>query len=80
MGFARLEEIAVGLVANGLDPEHPRGGGRLRDDARPGGRRLDMERVADDAAGLRSPALVVVGDVVSLSERIAADRGTLAVA
>jgi len=36
--------------------------------------------IGEAAAGLPSPALIVVGDVVALSERLGADRGTLAIA
>jgi siroheme synthase len=80
MALARLAEITGGLVANGLDPDTPAA-------VIAAGTTTDQEhvvspvgRIAEAAAGVRSPALVVVGDVVSLSERIAADRGTLAIA
>lgn len=80
MGSARLEEIAAGLVESGLDPGTPAAvvaAGTTPDQEVAVS---TLERIADEAAGLRSPALVVVGDVVSLSKRIAADRGTLAIA
>jgi siroheme synthase len=39
-----------------------------------------LATIAESAADLSSPALIVVGDVVALSERLRADRGTLAIA
>ncbi len=78
MALARLAEIAAGLIAHGLDPSTPAAviaSGTTAD------RELAVAPVAGiaaAAAGLQSPALIVIGDVVSLSERIDAPRGTLA--
>ena len=78
MGLGRLAEIAERLLAHGLDPSTPAA-------VIASGTTTDREvavapiaEIAEAAAGLQSPALVVIGDVVSLSERIAAPRGTLA--
>ena len=80
MGLARLAEIAAGLLGHGLDPGTPAaviaGGTTDRQEVAIAA----VERIAEEAADLRSPALIVVGDVVSLSERVAARRGTLAAA
>jgi uroporphyrin-III C-methyltransferase len=80
MALGRLAEIAAGLVAHGLDADTPTAvitsGTRAEHDLA----LAPLGRIADEASGLRPPALVVIGDVVSLSERIAAVRGTLAAA
>jgi uroporphyrin-III C-methyltransferase/precorrin-2 dehydrogenase/sirohydrochlorin ferrochelatase len=80
MGLARLGEIAGGLVAAGLDPETPAA-------VISSGTTPEQETVAAAlgtivaaAESLRPPGLVVVGDVVALSTRLAAVRGTLALA
>jgi uroporphyrin-III C-methyltransferase len=80
MGLTRLAEIADGLLSHGRGPDTPAA-------VISGGTTPEQEvvvstlaTIAEAAAGLRSPALIVVGDVVSLSARLAADRGTLAVA
>jgi uroporphyrin-III C-methyltransferase len=80
MGLARLPEIANGLVEHGLDPQTPAA-------VISAGTTPDVEAVvaslstiAEAAAHLRSPALTVVGEVVALSERLGAARGTLALA
>jgi uroporphyrin-III C-methyltransferase len=80
MGLARLAEIADGLVAAGLDPQTPAA-------VISGGTTAGQETVvatvgtiAAAAGGFRPPALIVVGDVVRLSERLASVRGTLALA
>jgi len=80
MALARLAEITTGLAAGGLDPDTPAaviasGTGPEQESVI-----STLELIPEAADGLRSPALVVIGDVVSLSGRIAADRGTLAVA
>ena len=78
MALGRLAEIADGLLAHGLDPETPAA-------VIASGTTTEQElavapvgRIAEAASGLRPPALVVIGDVVSLSERIVPARGTLA--
>jgi uroporphyrin-III C-methyltransferase len=78
MGLGRLAEITDELLAHGLDPSTPAA-------VIANGTTPDREvavapiaEIAEAAAGLQSPALIVIGDVVSLSERIAAPRGTLA--
>ena len=80
MGLARLAEIADGLVAAGLDPQTPAA-------VISGGTTSGQETVvatiatiAVAAEGFRPPALIVVGDVVALSERLTSVHGTLAFA
>jgi uroporphyrin-III C-methyltransferase len=80
MGLARLSEITNGLLAHGLDPTTPTAvvsAGTTPDEKVA---TATLATIAEAAADLRSPALIVVGDVVALSERLAADRGTLAIA
>jgi uroporphyrin-III C-methyltransferase len=80
MGLARLGEIAEGLVAGGLDRQTPAavisGGTTAEQDAVV----ATVGTIAGAAEGFPPPALIVVGHVVALSERLAGVRGTLAVA
>jgi uroporphyrin-III C-methyltransferase len=78
MGLARLGEIADRLVEHGLDPETPAA-------LISAGTTSDQEAVvatlaglADAVEGFRPPALIVVGDVVALSERLTGVRGKVA--
>jgi uroporphyrin-III C-methyltransferase len=80
MALGRLAEIAAGLVAHGLDPDTPAAVIASGTTAEHDLALAPVGKIADEASGLRAPALVVIGDVVSLSERIAAVRGTLAAA
>jgi uroporphyrin-III C-methyltransferase len=80
MGLARLREIASGLVEHGLDPETPAAVISSGTTAEQEAVTATIATVADAAKSVRSPALIVVGDVISLSERLAAVRGTLALA
>jgi len=80
MGLARLPEIAEDLVEHGLDPHTPAAvisAGTTPDEEVAV---ATLGTIAESAADLRSPGLIVIGDVVALSERLAADRGTLALA
>jgi uroporphyrin-III C-methyltransferase len=80
MALGRLAEIAAALLEHGLAPATP---AAVIASGTTSGQEVavaPLERIAEAASGLRPPALVVVGDVVSLSERIAAARGTLAAA
>jgi uroporphyrin-III C-methyltransferase / precorrin-2 dehydrogenase / sirohydrochlorin ferrochelatase len=73
MGFARLGEIVAELVAAGRDPQTPAAvvsRGTLPDQQVVGATLAEIP-AAVDAAELAGPALLVVGDVVRLSERIA---------
>jgi uroporphyrin-III C-methyltransferase / precorrin-2 dehydrogenase / sirohydrochlorin ferrochelatase len=73
MGFARLGEIVARLVAAGRDPQTPAAvvsRGTLPDQQVVGAALADISEAAA-AAELPGPALLVVGDVVRLSERIA---------
>jgi len=66
MGLGRLDEIARGLVSNGKDPQTP--AAVIASGTLPGQQIVTapLAHVAEAAAGLESPALVVVGEVVSL--------------
>jgi uroporphyrin-III C-methyltransferase len=74
MGLGRLGAIADGLLANGKHPRTPAAvisGGTL------GGRRevlAPLDGIAEAAEGSEPPALVVIGDVVALAERLAPAR------
>ena len=74
----RLAEIAAGLVGHGLDPGTPAAVIASGTTSEQEVALAPVERIAEAASGLRPPAIVVVGDVVSLSERVASTRGTLA--
>ena len=80
MGLGRLQEIARGLAEHGLDPRTPAAvisAGTTPDEEVVV---ASLGTIGDAAEELRSPALIVVGDVVALSERLAHLRGTLAIA
>ena len=71
MGLGRLEELARGLIAAGLPASMPAAvvsRGTLPDQATIAAPLADLP---ERAAGLPGPALVVVGDVVAVRERIA---------
>ena len=73
MGLAGLPEICAQLVAHGLPPTHP--AGVVEQGTLPGqrvvtGTLADLpQRVAE--AGLKSPCLTIVGEVVSLHDTLA---------
>jgi uroporphyrin-III C-methyltransferase len=80
MGFARLAEIAAGLQAHGLDPGTPAAVISAGTTAEQETVTATLATIAGSAADLGSPALIVVGDVVALSEHLRVEGGTLAVA
>jgi uroporphyrin-III C-methyltransferase len=80
MGLARLGEIARGLVEHGLDPETPAALVSAGTTSEQESVVATLAEVPGVAEGFRPPALIVVGDVVALSERLAGVRGTLALA
>jgi uroporphyrin-III C-methyltransferase len=80
MGLGRLAEISAGLVAHGLEPRTPAAVIANGTTADQEVAIAPLDRIARAAADLPAPALVVVGDVVSLSEQLASARGTLAAA
>ena len=72
MGLERLPELAAGLVAAGLDPATPGAvvaNGTLPEQESVTGR---LDELAELAAGLPTPALVVVGEVVGVARRLRA--------
>jgi uroporphyrin-III C-methyltransferase len=78
MALGRLAEIVEGLLAHGLSPATPAAVIASGTTSAQEVVAAPLERIAEAATGLRPPALLVVGDVVALSERIASARGTLA--
>jgi siroheme synthase len=70
MGLERLPVLAKGLVAAGLDPSTPASvvsNGTLPEQETVTGR---IDEIAELAADLATPALVVVGDVVEVGARL----------
>jgi siroheme synthase len=70
MGLARLRELAEGLVRAGRSPDTPAAvvsRGTLPDQEVA---TATLDTIADAAAGLPGPSLVVVGDVVGLAPRL----------
>ena len=74
MGLGHLAEIASGLVAAGKDPHTP--AAVVSRGTHPDGESVtgELREIATLAAGLESPALLVVGDVVGVAERLARPR------
>ncbi len=71
MGLARLPELADGLIAAGLGPDTPAAvvsRGTLPDQEVV---TAPLAALAERAAGLPGPALVIVGDVVALAASLA---------
>ena len=72
MAMENLSEIAQRLIANGLDPKTP--AAVVADGTRPSQRTVvaTLVTIAGEAAaaGLRAPAVVVVGGVAALRERL----------
>jgi len=78
MGLGRLAELAAGLVQAGLDPDVPAAvisRGTLPEQESV---TAPLAEIASAAASLRSPALLVVGEVVSVAERLRPTRTPLA--
>ena len=71
MAFSGLREIAAGLIEHGRRPDTP--AAIIAHGTLPAQRTVfaPLSAIADAAAGLEPPALLVVGDVVSLAERLA---------
>jgi uroporphyrin-III C-methyltransferase len=67
MGAARGRQIATKLIAAGMPPDTP--AAAVRKGTLPGEERVvtRLERLAEDCAAIVSPALLVVGPVVSLA-------------
>ena len=70
MGLGTLGEIAAGLIAHGRSPETP--AAVIASGTLPEQRSAiaPLAEIAEAAADLKPPALVVVGDVVSLAEQL----------
>jgi uroporphyrin-III C-methyltransferase len=80
MGLGRLAELAIGLIDAGLDPDVP--AAVISRGTLPGQKVAiaPLCEIAEAAAGLRSPALLVVGEVVQLVDALAASRPLLTAA
>jgi siroheme synthase len=74
MGLGRLPELVRGLVAAGMPPATP--AAVVSRGTRPDERTVSapLDGLAEAAQGLPAPALVVIGEVVSLRARLAAGR------
>jgi uroporphyrin-III C-methyltransferase len=74
MGLAHLPEISLGLIEAGMSPQTPAAvvsRGTYADGRSVSG---DLRDIARRAAALVPPALLVVGDVVSIGNRLARQR------
>ena len=71
MGFAGLEKIACGLISAGKSPDTP--AAVISNGTLPGQEVVTgaLGEIVGRAAGLEQPALVVVGEVVRVGERLA---------
>jgi uroporphyrin-III C-methyltransferase len=80
MGLGRLAELAVGLIDAGLDPDVP--AAVISRGTLPSQKVAiaPLCEIAEAATGLRSPALLVVGEVVQLADALAASRPLLTAA
>jgi uroporphyrin-III C-methyltransferase len=77
MGLGRLAALAAGLIEAGLPAATPAAvvsRGTMADQSPVTG---PLCEIADRADGLPGPALVVVGDVVGLADRLSPSRATL---
>jgi len=70
MGLARVREVADGLAGHGLDPATPAAVVASGTTEAQQFVTAPLARIAASAAGLESPALVVVGEAVSLADRL----------
>jgi uroporphyrin-III C-methyltransferase len=70
MGLARVRELAEGLAEHGLDPATPAAIVASGTTETQKTVTAPLARIAASAAGLESPALVVVGEAVSLADRL----------
>jgi uroporphyrinogen III methyltransferase/synthase len=80
MGLAHLPAIAAGLLAAGKAPGTPAAvvsRGTSADSESVGG---ELHEIAELAGGLASPALLVVGEVVSLAGLLGSDLGLVGLA
>lgn len=77
MGHARLAGIAAALIEQGRAPATP--AAAISRGSLPGERVVvaALSEIAERAAGLASPVLVVVGEVVRLRERVCQDTGSV---
>ena len=80
MGLGRLAQLATGLIEAGLDAETP--AAVISRGTLPGQKvaTAPLSEIAEAAIGLRSPALLVVGEVVQLADALAAERPLLTAA
>jgi uroporphyrin-III C-methyltransferase/precorrin-2 dehydrogenase/sirohydrochlorin ferrochelatase/uroporphyrin-III C-methyltransferase len=70
MGLARIQRIAAALIRGGMSPDMP--AALIARGTTEAQRRVltTLRQAADDAAGLGTPALIVVGRVVELAGRL----------
>jgi siroheme synthase len=74
MGLESLPEVRDRLLAEGYSPDTP--AAVVANGTTPGQEVVvsDLASVVEDAAGLSAPALVVVGEVVALRDRLLAGQ------
>ena len=71
MGLNNLKEISDGLLSGGLSPQTP--AAIIENGTRPNQKVVvtDLEQLEKAGAGLGSPSIVVVGEVVTLRQKLA---------
>jgi uroporphyrinogen III methyltransferase / synthase len=71
MGVRSLESNAASLIEHGMSPDTP--AAVISDGTRPGQRSVTapLDRIAQAAAGLPAPAIVLVGEVANLRDQLA---------
>lgn len=77
MALATLQTIAHGLIAAGLDPDTPAAAISCGTTSRQASVTAPLAEIADEASVLAPPALVVVGPVVALAERLASETAVV---
>jgi uroporphyrin-III C-methyltransferase len=80
MALAALAEIAAGLVAHGLPPATPAAVISSGTTEAQEVVTAPLDEIAEAAAGLASPALLVIGDVVGLAATLTSAREMIALA
>jgi uroporphyrin-III C-methyltransferase len=80
MGLGRLAELANGLIAAGLDADTPAAVISRGTRADQQVATAPLNEIAEAAVGLRSPALLVVGEVVQLADVLGSNQPRLATA
>lgn len=75
MGVAHLDRIAAGLIGAGKDPQTPAAAVARGTHADSESVRGELHEIAEIAAELASPALLVIGDVVTVAAQLSGAAG-----